>query len=402
MVHTPRILKQPTRRSFLEGGAALLLGSAGHRAFAENALPPARLFRIERVSNHVYAAIAQTTPVVNGNSAIIVTQEGLVVVDSQSWPGAAHALYSQFKQEVAALPVRSLVNTHHHLDHAHGNAAYGEMFGSRMDIVSTDFSRAALEQATRWFNGFLQGRPVPSAQLQKVPNQERYYQFIQGYIGGLKDQLPSLESQAAHLNGAEMAATESRLESLRTYFSEMSRFAPPLPNITFDREVTLHCGDVTVKVLYLGRGHTAGDSVVFIPEDRVIVTGDLVHGLEPLLFEAYPDEWPATLGRVAELDFNIVVPGHGPVQHGRTTLILFRDYLTELNQFVREGVSAGKSLATLQAELAPERFRSLNNHEFGQTLQRNREALLGLPPGQPLGPVISSEVEQIYYFYTRK
>ena len=105
---------------------------------------------------------------------------------------------------------------------------------------------------------------------------------------------------------------------------------------------------------------------------------------------------------VAELDFDIVVPGHGPVQHGRTTLSLFRDYLTELNQFVREGISAGKSLATLQAELAPERFRSLYNHEFGQTFQRNREALLGLPPGQPLGPVISSEVEQIYYYYTRK
>jgi len=256
----PTTFKQPSRRSFLEGGALLLLGGAGHLALAGDALPPEKLFSIERISKHVYAAIAQTTPVVNGNSAIIVTQEGLVVVDSQSWPGAAHSLYGQFKQEVAALPVRYLINTHHHLDHAHGNAAYTEMFGSRMDVVSTDFSRAALEQATRWFNGFLQGRPVPSAQLQ-VPNQERYYQFVQGYIGGLKDQLPTLESQAAHLDGTRRAAAESRVESLRSYFVEMSRFAPTLPNITCDREVTLYCGDVTVEVRYLGRGHTAGDAV---------------------------------------------------------------------------------------------------------------------------------------------
>jgi glyoxylase-like metal-dependent hydrolase (beta-lactamase superfamily II) len=88
-----------------------------------------------------------------------------------------------------------------------------------------------------------------------------------------------------------------------------------------------------------------------LPEDRVVVSGDLAHGLEPLLFEAYPDEWPATLDRLAELEFDILVPGHGPVQRGRTMLTLFRNYLTELNQLVREGVSTGKSLATLQVEL---------------------------------------------------
>jgi cyclase len=404
MVLAPKdsLSQQPTRRSFLESGALLLLGGAGRLAFGADALPPPRLFKIERVSEHVYAAIAQTMPVVNGNSAIIVTQEGLVVVDSQSWPGAAHSLYSQFKQQVAPLPVRYLINTHHHLDHAHGNAAYAELFGSRIDFVSTNFCRAALEQATRWFNGFLQGRPVPSAQLQKVANQKRYYQFVQGYIGGLKDQLPALESQAAHLDGTRKAAAERRVESLRSYFSEMSRFAPTLPNITFDHDLTLHCGDVTVEVHYLGRGHTAGDAVVFIPEDRVVATGDLVHGLEPLLFEAYPDQWPATLDRVSELKFDIIVPGHGPVQHGRTTLNLFRDYLSELNQLVKEGVFAGKSLATLQAELVPARFRSLEEQDYGEILQRNREALLGLPSGQSLGPVVSQSVEQVYYYYARK
>ena len=407
MVQTPKdsqptSFEQPTRRSFLEGGALLLLGGARHLALAADALSLARLFKIERVSKHVYAAIAQTTPVVNGNSAFIVTQKGLVVVDSQSCPAAARSLYAQFKQEVEALPGRYLINTHHHLDHAHGNAAYTEMLDSRIDIVSTDFSRAALHQAASWFNSFLQGRSLSLAQVREVPNQERYYQFVQSYIGGLKDQMPAIEVQIAHLDGTKKAIAQNRLEGLRSYFSEMSGFAPALPNITFDRELRLHCGDVTVEVRYLGRGHTAGDAVVLIPEDRVIVTGDLVHGLEPLLLEAYPDEWPATLDRVAELDFDIVVPGHGPVEHGRTTLNLFRDYVTELNRLVREGLSEGKSLATLQAELVPGRFDSLHNQDFGQTLQRNRETLLGLPPGQPLEPVVSQGVEQVYYYYLKK
>lgn len=72
----PATFRQPTRRSFLEGGALLLLGGDAQLVWTDDPLPPTRLFSIERVSKHVYAAIAQTAPVVNGNSAIIVTQKG--------------------------------------------------------------------------------------------------------------------------------------------------------------------------------------------------------------------------------------------------------------------------------------------------------------------------------------
>lgn len=74
----------------------------------------------------------------------------------------------------------------------------------------------------------------------------------------------------------------------------------------------------------------------------------------------------------------------------------------ELNQLVKEGLSAGKSLATLQAELVPARFRSLQEQDYGEVLQRNREALLGLPSGQSLGPIVSQGVEQVYSYYARK
>jgi glyoxylase-like metal-dependent hydrolase (beta-lactamase superfamily II) len=221
-------------------------------------------------------------------------------------------------------------------------------------------------------------------------------------MGGLRNSLPAREADVLHLVGTERAAPEARLKDLRSYFAEMSRFAPALPNITFARNAVLHCDDVTVEVRYFGRGHTAGDAVVFIPEDRVIATGDLAHGLDPLLLEAFPDEWPATLERLAELDFDALVPGHGPVQHGRAVLTHFKDYLMELIQLVREGVSAGKTLPQLQAELLPGKFRSLQNGNFGQAMQRNRENLLGLPSGQPLEPVVSSGVEQVYYYYAKK
>jgi glyoxylase-like metal-dependent hydrolase (beta-lactamase superfamily II) len=383
-------------------GAASLLAVGADWARTENTRMRTLLFKIDRISRNVYAAVAQTTPVVNGNSAIIVTQRGLVIVDSQSSPSAAHSLYNQFKREVADLPVRYVINTHHHLDHAHGNAAYSEMFGPHADIISTSFARAALKQAARWFVGFVQRQPVPSSQLQEVSNQERYYAFVESYIGGLREGLPVLEGRILQLAGEERAAAQSRLEGLRLYFSEMSAFTPALPNITFDRNMVLHCGDVVVEVRHFGRGHTAGDAVVLVPEDHVVVTGDLVQGLEPLLFEAFPDEWPATLLKLAEVDFEFLVPGHGPVQQGRMILTLFKDYLTELNELVLQGISAGKNLSVLQGELVPTRFGSLRNQDFGQTLQRNRETLLGLPAGQPLEPIVSYGVEQVYFYYSKK
>jgi len=55
---------------------------------------------------------------------------------------------------------------------------------------------------------------------------------------------------------------------------------------------------------------------VFIPENRVVATGDLMHGLDPLLFEAFPDEWPATLERLAKLDFEVLVPGTAQYNRG--------------------------------------------------------------------------------------
>ena len=390
------------RRSFVQAVALLLISGAEQWAWGDMGFPSVPWCKVQRVSKHVYAAIAQPAPVVNGNSAFIVTEQGLVVVDSQSSPSAARSAYDQFRREVVQLPVRYVINTHHHLDHAHGNAAYAQLFGPQLDIVSTTFAGSALEQAGFWFRSFVQRQPDPSSRLRGVPYQERYYAFVQSYIGGLRDGIPAREARLPQLSAGDRATEQGQLEILRTYFLEMSTFAPALPNITFDQSVTLHCGDVTIEVRHLGRGHTAGDAVAFVPDDRVVCTGDLVHGFEPLLMEAFPDEWPGTLDRLAGLEFEVLVPGHGPVQQGRTILTLFKNYLTELNLLVREGVHAGKSLSTLQAELVPKRFRSLQNQDFGQTLQRNRESLLGLPPGQPLDPIVSAGVEQVYYYYTAK
>ena len=128
--------------------------------------------------------------------------------------------------------------------------------------------------------------------------------------------------------------------------------AGTLPNQTFDESHELTVGGKTIRLQHLGRGHTGGDLVVLFVEDRVLHTGDLFfNGRYPNIdLEAGGSvrEWDATLDRVMALDFDRVIPGHGPVTD-REGLRAFQRFLRELWSLAEQGAREGKSLAETQA-----------------------------------------------------
>ena len=91
-----------------------------------------------------------------------------------------------------------------------------------------------------------------------------------------------------------------------------------LPTMTFDHRLVIHRGGREIHLLFLGRAHTAGDVVAYIPSERVVATGDLMHGLLPYMGDGFPDEWPATLRALEALEFDRVIPGHGSIQEGKS------------------------------------------------------------------------------------
>ena len=111
-------------------------------------------------------------------------------------------------------------------------------------------------------------------------------------------------------------------------------------------------GGKTIRLQHLGRGHTGGDLVVLFVEDRVLHTGDLFfNGRYPNIdLEAGGSvrEWDATLDRVLALDFDRVIPGHGPVTD-REGIRAFQRFLRELWSLAERGAREGKSLAETQA-----------------------------------------------------
>ncbi len=163
--------------------------------------------------------------------------------------------------------------------------------------------------------------------------------------------------------GTKMIATQRTHHHLTTvdasYWQGDAR--DQLPNETFDREHIIQLGGKTIQSFHFGRGHTDGDLVVLFVEDRVIHLGDLLfNGFYPNIdLEAGGSvrEWMATLDRVLELDFDHVIPGHGPVTD-REGIERFQRFLQELWQV---GQTAAKADQSLEETLATTELQSDEN-----------------------------------------
>lgn len=186
-------------------------------------------------------------------------------------------------------------------------------------------------------------------------------------IAGLRAEAEKAKSQTN--NHQQLLQQIAELEAYR---KEMKSLPILLPTITFDRRMILHSGGREIHLLFLGRGHTAGDLVVYLPGEKLVATGDLMHGILPYCGDSYPDEWPRTLTELEKLDFTRVAAGHGSVQEGKSILAFFRSYLEELNRGVSRGIERGAGLAELQATIVPEKLRSLADD--GQVARITREA----------------------------
>jgi glyoxylase-like metal-dependent hydrolase (beta-lactamase superfamily II) len=124
------------------------------------------------------------------------------------------------------------------------------------------------------------------------------------------------------------------------------------PTLVFEKRLTLMLGKLQVEIMQLGRGHTKGDTVVWLPQDRVLFSGDLVEfDATPYTGDAYLSDWPATLDAIAALAPEKLVPGRGaalkdPAQV-RAGLDGTRAFVTSMFDAVKAGVAAGKDLRTI-------------------------------------------------------
>ena len=132
----------------------------------------------------------------------------------------------------------------------------------------------------------------------------------------------------------------------------MSALQPALPTIAFEQTMKIYRRDREVHLLHLGRAHTEGDVFVYLPKEKIVVTGDALIGWTPYMGDGYPEDWVGTLDRLAELDFTHIIMGHGDVA-GRDWLRAFRAYVHDMVEAVREEVATGATLDEVKQRVPP-------------------------------------------------
>ncbi len=232
-----------------------------------------KTYKFEKVADGVYYATGGS----GSNNVVIVSDQDVLIVDDGTTPAAARAFVDDI-QQITNKPVRYVVNTHFHYDHTDGNS----IFGPEVQIIAHEYVRTAILTFD-----VLHREPFQTSQAQ-MPDDVR------------------------------------------------ATIKPTAPNLTYSSRMTLHSGAREIQLLFLGRGHTAGDTVVFLPRERIVCTGDLMESRLAYMGDAYFDEWVSTLGALKNLDFGLVLPGHGAPFSDKGLIAAFQSYLTDITKKVAD------------------------------------------------------------------
>jgi glyoxylase-like metal-dependent hydrolase (beta-lactamase superfamily II) len=309
------------------------------------------LFELKPVADGVYAAIAAPRYKVNSNAAVIVTNDGVIVVDSHSKPSAALALYREI-QAITKQPIRKVINTHFHWDHWQGNQVYADATPD-LQIIASEQTRANMTDA----NAGAGGVAYIEKQLETVPQE----------IAQLKRDIKQAK------RGERKRRLAANLAQVEAYLAELRDMKPALPNRTVAQSITLNEGGREVDLLVLGKGHTDGDIFIYLPKEKVVVTGDAVIDWMPFLNDGFPEDWVETLNALDRYDFDKIIPGHGEVA-GKEHLAFFRGYLSDLIAAVKIAAGNGASLdemkATIPDQLSSKYERGMSKYPLGQYRER--------------------------------
>ena len=303
-------------------------------------------FDVTQVANGVYAVIAK--PGIASNGAFIVGQDDVVVVDTHLRPSWARETIAEIKK-VTDKPVRYVINTHWHRDHVQGNQAYLAAFGPGVTIIQQEFARE--DQIKNQPNEIVTRAPEEIARLQKL-------------LSSGKD------DQGVPLSAEVRGPLQRSLELQQAYVAEIPQIQLIPGNLTFDRSLVLHAAGRDICLYYFGYAHTRGDAVVYLPAEKIVLTGDVLESGVPIMRSAYPVKWLGVLESIEKLDWSLVIPGHGGVQRNRETINGFAAYLRDLVAGVKQAAAKGMTADESVKSVDFSRYSKMPNFE-----DRNADAI---------------------------
>lgn len=267
----------------------------------------------------------------DGNSIAIISDEGVLVFDTNGTPSAAEAVLAEIRK-LTTQPVRYVVNSHWHWDHWYGTEVYTSAFPG-VQVIAHEKTRDMMAGPAIEFN-----KP------------------------GLDSQLPQYLSQLeARLAKADPATPRRDLVRLREaiadgrFFLEQKRkVRHTLPNLTYSTAMTVHLDGREIQIRHHDRAVTPGDTFLYLPKEKIVVAGDLLVNPISFALSSYPAGWIKTLEYIDSLDASIIVPGHGTPLNDEKLLHVTLGIFRELVKRGAEAKARGLDPDAARAEILPQ------------------------------------------------
>ena len=310
-------------------------------------LPSGRLMAPEAVTDHVWVMRQpdRLWAAVIGNVEIIEQSDGVVLVDSGGTIADGEDVVAGVAQ-LTPKPIKAVIITHWHNDHPLGIPAILAKF-PKARIIATDWTAKVM--------AYPDVLEVGIGKVDEKLRDKRFHDAEENVADFRKSATdPALSADERRQNAIEAAWIMERAKrQLPNYVV--------LPTEGFADELTIGDPVTPVEAHYLGRANTRGDAVIWLPRQKVIITGDAVVLPTPYGFNNLEKPWLATLDRIEKYDFKILIPGHGKVQRDRSYLATLRWSMDD----IRKQADA-LARTDLTAEQAAKRFdRSEERRRFG-------------------------------------
>ena len=270
---------------------------------------------------------------VTGNSLVVVGDSAVLVVDPGHFPPLTRKMIADVKR-LTGKPVRWVVDTHWHPDHWMGNAEYADAYPGVTFVGAPATRDSILAKGPAFVRGHQDSAAV--------------YKGYEAMLG--KDESPFRAGRP--MATGERYALGFAVADGRAAFPGWQNARVVAPTLTVADSLTLHLGRRDVEVRFLGPANTAGDVVVWVPDARVLATGDLVVAPIPYAYGSYIGEWRDVLGRLRAFGAATLLPGHGPVQRDFAYVDRLARALDTLRAraagAARDGLSLDSARATLR------------------------------------------------------
>jgi glyoxylase-like metal-dependent hydrolase (beta-lactamase superfamily II) len=255
------------------------------RSFASQNDLADKKITFSKLADNAYAYTAEGDP----NTGIVIGDDAVMVIDTQATPVMAQDVIRRIR-EVTDKPIKYVVLSHYHAVRVLGASAYGADH-----VIASEATREMIVE---------RGQQDYLSEVQRFPRLFRSVETVPGLTW---------------------------------------------PTITFNDRMTLYLGQTEVQIIHAGRGHTKGDTIVWLPKERVLFSGDLVeYGATPYCGDAHLQDWPQTLQKLRDLKPLALVPGRGDALTSERAvedgLAGTQAFVTELYEEVKKRAQANESL----------------------------------------------------------